>query len=266
MKTSFPIFVLRRQAKELKNRHGIAMSEALNRIAIREGFTSWSLLMSGSAGLFPTQFSEVLEFLNHGDLALIGARPGVGKTSFATGMFVQAIQRERPKGFFFTLVETPAQLTARISRYDENISRDKGAHWLSYSNEICADYIIREVRDRVKPGSLIVIDYLQLLSEKRVNPPLQEQVAQLKKFASESGCIVVFICQLDRQVESRDNQRPTIEDIRLPNPLDLGLLNKVILLYRETRSANEVEVSFSGRSEHDFKVEFDAANARFVDH
>ena len=36
---------------------------------------------------------------------------------------------------------------------------------------------------------------VQLLSEKRVNPPLQEQVGRLKKFAGESGCIIVFICQ-----------------------------------------------------------------------
>jgi len=265
MKTAFPIFVLRRQAKELKKSRGIPLSEALDEIAQREGFRSWSLLMSKRRAVYPTQYSETLGFLNPGDLVLVGARPGMGKTSFSIGMFVQAIEEKRPKGFFFTLAMTAPELTERISRYNERVRGDDEVYRLDDSNDICADYIISKAKGRVAPGSLIVVDYLQLLSEKRVNPPLQEQVEQLKRFALESGCILVFICQLDRRLESRSDPRPTVGDIRLPNPLDLGLFNKIILLYREASTPEEVEVSFAGRFDHEFRAGLNVPETRFFD-
>lgn len=274
MKISNPIYVLRRQAKELKRRQDVSLSEALNQVASREGFDSWSLLMSKSQSVFPTKYSETLGFLNDGDLVLVAARPGVGKTTFSIGLFAQAIEEERPRGFCFTLVESPPQLERRIARYSAKFANaqangtgeeDAEPYLLSYSNDICAEYIISESRHQLEPGSLIIVDYLQLLSEKRTHPPLQEQVEQLKKFASEVGCIILFICQLDRQVESRTNQKPPLEDIRLPNPLDLGLFNKIILLYRETSASEEAEVSFVGRFSHDFRAGFDPIDARFFD-
>ncbi|EQC52113.1 KaiC family protein [Bacteriovorax sp. DB6_IX] len=219
-------------------------------------------------------YSEILEFFNPGDLVLIGARPGMGKTSFSIGLFVQAVQRKSASNYFFTLAENHKDIAGRIANYDETIGNfDQSLGYpgnshlgyiaVDYSNDISADYIIEKITPTVSKGSLVVIDYLQMLDEKRVNPPLQAQVEKLKNFAKENKCIIIFISQIRREVENRKERTPKLEDIRLPNPLDLKLLNKVILLHRETKDSQEVQVNFYRPKEHGFLVKWDRENCRF---
>lgn len=246
MKLSAPVYVLKSQAKALKKAQGFSFSQALNEVARQEGFATWSLLMSKSERIVPTNYSEVLDFLNEGDLMLVAARPRVGKTVFAYGLLAQAEEKKRPKGHLFTLVESEHDARKRFD--------SKDLCWIDCSDDINADYIIAATRSRVKPGSLIVVDYLQMLDEKRTNAPLQAQISSLQAFAKSSGCIIVFLCQLDRQVGERLDQRPTIADVRLPNPLDLKIFNKILFLYRESPEAELAEVSFSGHETNSFKV------------
>lgn len=265
MKLSSPIHVLKSKAKKLKIEHSISMTQALNLVAKEEGFNSWSLLISKKSDILPRKYSEILDFFNNGDLVLIGARPGFGKTSFTMGLFVQAIEQERPKGFCFTLAETHKDLAGRIATYNERIGENDDRFDLNYSNDICAEYIISVAEEKVQPGSVIVIDYLQLLDEKRTNPPLQDQILQLKNFAKEKGCIIIFLSQIAREIEYRVNQRPTTNDIRLPNPLDTNLLNKMIFLYRDNKSSNQAEVIFSGKTQHSFNIGWDKRKIKFFD-
>src|SRR5688572_17468392 len=103
MKLSAPIYVLKSQAKNLKRAKSITMTEALDEIAQREGYSSWSLLQSkAKKELFPKTCEEILEYLNPGDLMLIGSRPGLGKTTFTLKILVQAVNEGR-RCFFFTL-------------------------------------------------------------------------------------------------------------------------------------------------------------------
>jgi replicative DNA helicase len=78
---------------------------------------------------------------------------------------------------------------------------------------------------------LAVIDYLQLLDQKRENPELMAQVRALKSFARQRGLILVFISQIDRSYDPSDKRCPDISDIRLPNPLDLSLFDKTCFLH-----------------------------------
>lgn len=71
-----------------------------------------------------------------------------------------------------------------------------------------------------------MIDYLQLLDQKRENPELAVQVASLRKFARERGLIVVLISQIDRAYDPSTKPVPDLTDVRLPNPLDLKLFDK----------------------------------------
>jgi len=263
MKLSAPIHVLKSQAKSLKKSESITMVEALNIVAHQEGFSSWSLLQSKKEEIFPSSYSEILDFFNEGDLVLIGARPSHGKTSFTIGLFVQAIQQKRKKSYYFTLSETHKDVAGRMAIYDERIGENDSLFELNYSNEICADYIIKQTRKDINNQSVIVVDYLQLLDEKRINDPLQEQIEKLKDYAKEKGCIIIFISQINREVEYKDDRRPTISDIRLPNPLRTQILNKIILLYREREDSKEVEVSFSGKSNHISVVGWDKSKVKF---
>ena len=61
MKLSAPIHVLKSQAKSLKKVELITMTEALNKIATQEGFSSWSLLQSKRDSVLPNSYDEVLD-------------------------------------------------------------------------------------------------------------------------------------------------------------------------------------------------------------
>ncbi len=63
------------------------------------------------------------------------------------------------------------------------------------------------------------------------------QVRTLKVFAGDRGLILVFITQIDRSYDPAKKPCPDIDDVRLPNPLDLSLFNKTCFL-------NEGEIRF----------------------
>ena len=78
MKLSAPIYQLKRQAKLLSREESIPLHEALDRIAVREGFRDWSLLAAKVSTAMPA--GKLFSRLAPGDLVLLGARPGQGKT------------------------------------------------------------------------------------------------------------------------------------------------------------------------------------------
>ena len=78
MKLSAPIFRLKRQARLQSRDAGIPLNKALDNIAKTEGFQSWSLLAASDSAIGPA--IRMLARLHPGDLVLLGARPGHGKT------------------------------------------------------------------------------------------------------------------------------------------------------------------------------------------
>jgi replicative DNA helicase len=263
MKLSAPIYILKSHAKELKKNQDIPMIEALNLVAKREGFSSWSLLYSKSNNLLPTRRQDVLGYFNPGDLVLIGGRPSLGKTNFTISLFVQAIQKIASKHFLFSLEEIHKDIAGRMAYYDKSIGMSDEKFSLDYSNEISAGYIIGKTKNDISQSSVVVVDYLQLLDHKRSNPPLQEQIEMLKIFAKEKGCILIFISQIMREIELRMDKRPNLKDIKLVNPLDLNLFNKILFLYRSTQHPNDAEVIFRQPVNHVFKIIWDDALNRF---
>lgn len=263
MKLSAPIHVLKSRAKNLKRSESMTMTEALDQIAKEQGFQSWSLLISKSEQIYPKQFDEVLNFCNPGDLVVVASRPGFGKTSFALGLFVQAINEDRAISFYFTLSETHIDIAGRIASYDKEIGEDDSKFRLDYSDDISADYIINKAKGNTNKASVIVVDYLQLLDEKRSNPPVQTQIEKLKVFAKDTGCIIIFLSQVSREIEYRNDKSPRFGDLRLPNPLDLKLFNKGILLYRKSKDTPETEVTIECGSTHKFQILWDKKNTKF---
>ena len=90
MKLSAPIHVLRAQAKRLKTEQNLSLTTAQNTIAKREGYASWSQLIARQTKLKPETISELKNYLNNGDLILLGARPRLGKVRLAARLIAEA--------------------------------------------------------------------------------------------------------------------------------------------------------------------------------
>lgn len=230
MKLSAPIYILKSKAKQRKREQGITMAQALDQIAKAEGFNSWSLLQRKAKTFLPQTKEELLKTLYPGDLLLIGARPGLGKTTLTLKLLLHAIKEHRPC-FFFSLECSKPSLSQRLVELDKNFEKNASYLTLDLSDNISSEYIIHHTKDKAKPGSLIAVDYLQLLDQQRNKPSLQQQIEQLKTYAKDKGCIFIFISQIDRAFEQENRMEPNLADVRLPNPLTLNLFNKSFFLH-----------------------------------
>lgn len=233
MRLSQPVYHLKRQARLLSRDMKIPLHQALDRIAAQEGFAGWSLLAAKLSETAPA--ARLFEQLRPGDLVLVGARPGHGKTLMSLELAVEAMKSGH-RSVFFTLEYTQRDVLDRFRAIGVEPARFDGLFEFDTSDAISADYIVRILRSAPR-GTLAVIDYLQLLDQRRENPCLMEQVRTLKAFARNSGVILVFISQIDRSYDPATKPVPDISDIRLPNPLDLSLFDKTCFL-------NEGEIRF----------------------
>ncbi len=227
MRLSSPIYKLKRQAKLLARDNDIRLHEALNQIATKEGFKNWSHLASNYSKATPAM--EILRQISSGDMVLIGARPGHGKTLLGLELTALAEKINRT-GYFFTLDYNEMDVWDRFEKLGFDPEGFDRPVVVDTSDNICADHIIERLSS-TPDDALVVVDYLQLLDQRRSNLPLEEQVRALKKFAAERAAIVVMISQIDRAFELSSSGMPSIEDIRLPNPVDLSLFDKRCFLH-----------------------------------
>ncbi|WP_142778935.1 DNA helicase [Agrobacterium sp. T29] len=227
MKLSAPIFQLKRRAKLMARNNDVPLNEALDQIAQEEGFARWSMLSSrmSSGPLSET----VLSRLDAGDLLLLAGRPGQGKTMLGLQLLIDAA-RDGRKAFLFTLELTEKQAGKYLQSLERETDGFANQVQIVTSDEISADYIIDRMSGS-RPGTVAVIDYLQALDQQRSKPVLSEQLRALGDFARRSGCILVFISQIDRSFDPESKRLPDIRDIRLPNFVDLGLFNRACFLH-----------------------------------
>jgi len=99
MKLSVPIHRLKRRAKQLSREKSIPLHAALDHVAAEQGFDRWSLLSAKVSGAVSPL--GLFEQLMPGDLVLLGARPGQGKTKMGLELIMQAIEAGRRGVFFF---------------------------------------------------------------------------------------------------------------------------------------------------------------------
>ncbi|HRP78593.1 MAG TPA: DNA helicase [Aquamicrobium sp.] len=244
MAPSVPIRRLKYRAKLLSRDEGIPLHAALDRIAAQEGFPRWSLLVS-TARSEPIDYDagKIFARLVPGDLVLVAARPGQGKTTMGLRIAVEAMRAGRA-AMFFSLEYTPRDMLDRFRAIGAAPEAFEGRFVFDNSDGICAGYITGKLAD-AQPGTLAVIDYLQLLDQRRDTPELGEQVRALSAFARRRGLaawriahdearrrglILVFLSQVDRRYDPARKPCPDHGDIRLPNPLDLSLFPKACFL------------------------------------
>lgn len=227
MRLSSPIYKLKRQAKLLARHKKIKLHEALTQIAMTEGFNDWSHLASIHSKGTPAK--EILKQTNSGDMVLIGARPGHGKTLLGLELTALAEKTNRT-GYFFTLEYNETDVLDQFEKLGIDPREFERPVVIDTSDNICATHIIGCL-DGAHERALVVIDYLQLLDQKRSNPPLDEQVRALKECATKQGAIIVMISQIDRSFDLSASGLPNIHDIRLPNPVELSLFDTKCFLH-----------------------------------
>ncbi|MDJ0612087.1 MAG: DNA helicase [Rhizobiaceae bacterium] len=227
MKLDTPIYNLKRKAKHLARATNIPFHKALDNIAVERGFKSWSHLSSIEQQ--ERAAISLMKNLNAGDFLLLGARPQQGKTMLALHVLVRAV-KSGMNGFFFSLEYTSGEVWKRLAGFGMERSFDGGELVVDTYDSICAEYICKRLKDCSGP-TLVVIDYLQLLDQRREHDELQTQVGQLSRVAKELGVIIIALSQIDRSFDPTTQSVPSAENIRLPNPVDLGLFSKACFVH-----------------------------------
>ena len=201
------------------------------------------LQKSGSDAVgIKTHFSEIDKMLvgmGKGDLIIIGARPGVGKTSLALNIATNVAIKGHKTVAIFSLEMSCEQLVSRMlasegsidsykmrkgdleSKDWENLAKAAGVLaeteiLIDDSTGITATSMKAKLR-RVKDLGLVVIDYLQLMQgEKHTDNRVQEVSdisRNLKLLAKELGVPVITLAQLSRTSE-KENKKPVLSDLR----------------------------------------------------
>ena len=226
MKPTVPIYQLKRKAKLLARQTSTPLHAALDRLAIEQGYRSWSLLSAKHA---ETSSAEILyRSLKRGDMLLVGARPRQGKTLMALSLAIEAMKAGN-QAFVFSLDYTTADLLGCFRVLDVEPARFGNQFSFDCSDAINAGYMSKTL-ENAAPGTLVVVDYLQLLDQRRENPPLSDQVSVLSAFARRRGLIIVFVSQIDRAYDAAVKPLPDIADVRLPNPIDLSQFSRTCFL------------------------------------
>lgn len=192
-------------------------------------------------------------------LYVIGARPGMGKTTVALNLATY-IAHAGKRVLFVSLEMDKTQITTKrvamwtgisfTALYNGRIS-DADAERLGPAldriGQLPLDVIDEGVGDVAdlsaflqlrKDYDVVFVDYLGILSpaEEDLQKPRYEQItnisADLKKLAKRLHIPIVVLSQLNRESNSRKNKRPTLTDLR-----DTGAIEQdadgVILLYRD---------------------------------
>lgn len=217
----------------------------------------------GLAQGVPTGFADLDKLTNGlhgGQMVIIAARPGVGKSTLALDFMRSCSIEHGMASIVFSLEMSASEIVMRLlsaemeikladmragrmtedawQRLAANLDRIESAPLHIDDSAALTMMEIRSKARRLKQQQdlqLIVVDYLQLMSSGKKVESRQQEVAefsrQLKLLAKELDVPVIAISQLNRGPESRTDKRPQLSDLRESGSLEQDA-DMVLLLYR----------------------------------
>ncbi len=212
-----------------------------------------------------SRLDKITTGLNKSDLIIVGARPGMGKTSFALNIARNVAVNSKKTVCFFSLEMTRDQLAQRLLSNEASVESTKlrtgeltqeewvrlgnaGSHlseadiYLDETSGITVGEIKAKLR-RMKKVDLVIIDYLGLMrsakkTENRVQE-VQEITGSLKIMAKELKVPVIVCAQLGRGTETKGKSHiPMLSDLRESGSIEQDA-DIVLFLYRENYYDNE---------------------------
>lgn len=206
--------------------------------------------------------------LHAGELIILAARPGIGKTSLAMNVATHAALKEDKAVGIFSLEMPADQLLmrllascarvdmkklrgGRLSPHDEEKFQEMAGQL--YNAPLYIDdtgglspYDLRAKARRLKQKdprlSLLVIDYLQLMHVKGRVESRQLEVAEisrsLKQLAKELEVPIIALSQLNRKVEERKGGKPMLSDLRESGAIEQDA-DVVMFIHREDEGEGE---------------------------
>lgn len=216
-----------------------------------------------SEGMVPTGFRD-LDNLTHGfhpgQMIIVAARPGVGKSTFSLDVCRHAAIRNNQTCVIFSLEMSAAEITKRLLSAEAQVFQNAMANGALTEEQMLklGDVIGRiadaplfiddspnltlpEIRAKARrlkmehDLKLIVVDYLQLMSSGRKVESRQQEVSEfsraLKLLAKELEVPLIAVAQLNRSSEQRSDKKPTMSDLRESGSLEQDA-DIVILLHR----------------------------------
>jgi replicative DNA helicase len=223
--------------------------------------------VTGLATGYP-DLDRMLTGLHPGELVILAARPGVGKSALALNVAGHVALRERKPVAVFSLEMPQNQLGLRLLASEGRVSlkrlREGGLSDSDYTriNDTSANlhsapiFIddsgtltpfdvrarCRRLKRRHPQLALVVIDYLQLMAAAGRAQNREQEVAQcsraLKQLAKELDLPVLALSQLSRKVEERRGGRPMLSDLRESGSLEQDS-DVVLFIHPEEHSEDE---------------------------
>lgn len=216
-------------------------------------------------------------------LIILGARPGAGKTAIALNMMYNIARNGYPVTFF-SLETTDQKILERLisstsnvpslkivqktditdseaTRVMKSVDTINGFHETGFEIVDKGYVTQQDVRQATmkqydKPH-VVFIDYLQLLNSDKPQQERRLEVDKisrdLKLIAKENNCVIIALSQLSRGVESRQDKRPMLSDLRESGGIEQDA-NMVMFLYREDYYDESLQDKETGISEVECNV------------
>lgn len=207
-----------------------------------------------------TDLDEITNGLHPGQMIIVAARPGVGKSTLGLDFMRSCSIKHQLPSVIFSLEMSKTEIVmrllsaeAKIKLGDMRSGRMSDDDWTRLARRMSEiseaplyiddspNLTMMEIRAKArrlnqKAGlKLVVVDYLQLMTSGKKHESRQQEVSEfsrnLKLLAKELEVPVIAISQLNRGPEQRTDKRPQVSDLRESGSLEQDA-DMVILLHR----------------------------------